>query len=153
MGGLETSLWMKSFKPIFLSLIKAERKKKKTFTSEGNPQLTSLIPLHLKRKNIREGKFLKILKIIGKIIICTSGLWQKSCFVHAVIQEPCEYGLMSRTVSVLHNRPQCSLYKYQERYSSFLSFSWNTDRINELLKKCNIIYIYLNLFFKEKKCD
>lgn len=27
MGGLETSLWMKSFKPIFLSLIKAETKK------------------------------------------------------------------------------------------------------------------------------
>lgn len=31
MGGLETSLWMKSFKPIFLSLIKAEKKKKNIY--------------------------------------------------------------------------------------------------------------------------
>jgi len=32
MGGLETSFWMKSFKPIFLSLIKAEMKKEKEKT-------------------------------------------------------------------------------------------------------------------------
>jgi len=36
MGGLETSFWMKSFKPIFLSLIKAEMKKEK------NPKTFSL---------------------------------------------------------------------------------------------------------------